>query len=75
SPDYALASMFFPKAVASLGATVVCCEDSKTAAKIGLAKVATWTVGKLHKGVFAQRDFFTPYLVTLGTQNLFGTPN
>ncbi|GBM16522.1 hypothetical protein AVEN_148904-1 [Araneus ventricosus] len=26
------------------------CEDSRTAAEIGLTKVATWTVGKLHKG-------------------------
>ncbi|GBM25258.1 hypothetical protein AVEN_45897-1 [Araneus ventricosus] len=34
------------------------CEDSWTAVKIGLAKVATWTVGKLHKGVFVQRAFF-----------------
>ncbi|GBL86050.1 hypothetical protein AVEN_89101-1 [Araneus ventricosus] len=33
------------------------CEDSRTAAQIGLAKVATWTVGKLNIGVFAQRVF------------------
>ncbi|GBM21208.1 hypothetical protein AVEN_265814-1 [Araneus ventricosus] len=32
------------------------CEDSRTAVKIGL--VATWTVGNLHKGVFAQRAVF-----------------
>ncbi|GBM51469.1 hypothetical protein AVEN_197030-1 [Araneus ventricosus] len=34
------------------------CEDSRTAVKIGLAKIATSTVGKLHKGVFAQRAVF-----------------
>ncbi|GBM92885.1 hypothetical protein AVEN_227894-1, partial [Araneus ventricosus] len=34
------------------------CEDSKTAAKISPSKVATWTVGKLHKGEFAQGASF-----------------
>ncbi|GBM49008.1 hypothetical protein AVEN_55216-1 [Araneus ventricosus] len=41
-----------------LGHDLKLCEDSRTAVKIGLAKVATWTVGKLHKGAFAQRAVF-----------------
>ncbi|GBO45759.1 hypothetical protein AVEN_162517-1 [Araneus ventricosus] len=35
------------------------CEDSRPAVQLGLAKVDTWTVGKLNKGVFTQRAFFT----------------
>ncbi|GBM93907.1 hypothetical protein AVEN_104216-1 [Araneus ventricosus] len=48
------------------------CEDSRTAAKIGPAKVATWMVGKTPKENSPNELLFTPYLVTLGTQNRFG---
>ncbi|GBO13343.1 hypothetical protein AVEN_253049-1 [Araneus ventricosus] len=48
------------------------CEDTRTAAKIGPAKVATWIVGKTPKENSPKELLFTPYLVTLGTQNLFG---
>ncbi|GBN00444.1 hypothetical protein AVEN_123037-1 [Araneus ventricosus] len=48
------------------------CEDSRTAAQISPAKVATWMVGKTPKENSPKELLFTPYLVTLGSQNLFG---
>ncbi|GBL73177.1 hypothetical protein AVEN_159249-1 [Araneus ventricosus] len=48
------------------------CEDSRTAAKIGPAKGATWMVGKTPKEDLPKELLFIPYLVTLATQNLFG---
>ncbi|GBN04283.1 hypothetical protein AVEN_167145-1, partial [Araneus ventricosus] len=48
------------------------CEDSRTTAKIGPAKVATWMVTETPKENSPKDLLFTPYLVTFGTQNLFG---
>ncbi|GBM71139.1 hypothetical protein AVEN_2757-1 [Araneus ventricosus] len=64
---------FLEKArVISTGQKEIKRKDSRTAAKIDPAKVATWMVGKTPKENSPEELLFTPYLVTLGTQNLFG---